>query len=51
MEQGCKAEKGAEQTKEFAVYREALRYFVKACNIADAELYFAEELKETLFDG
>ncbi len=50
IEAGLKAEKGAERTHAYASYRDALRWFVKECNIKNADQHFPNELKKTLFD-
>ncbi len=40
IEAGLRAEKYAENTKEFGTFQDAIRYFLQYCNIEDAERYF-----------
>jgi hypothetical protein len=49
IEAGFRAERGAEVTKEYASYQEALRYFVRRCQIGEAGKYFPE-LEHPHFD-
>ena len=52
LDQGFRAEKGAEMTKEYASYREALSYFLKECCIEGAGTHFKTELdpQQQMFD-
>ncbi len=49
LEQGFRAERGAEMTKEYGSYPEALRYFLRVCCIQDAEAHFKDDLELRLF--
>ncbi len=42
IEAGFRAERGAEVTKEYASYQEALQHFVRLCHIEEAAKYFPE---------
>jgi len=46
---GAKAERTAYITKEYASFQDALGYFLKKCNIGDAEKYFPDALQRELF--
>lgn len=50
LDQGLRAERGAETTKDYGSYGEALRHFLKACNIQSAEAHFKDDLEKSLFD-
>lgn len=45
---GMRPEKRADPTRQFASYREALSYFLREVNVADAATYFADE-RQTAF--
>ncbi len=46
---GIRAERTAYITKEYASYQDALGYFIKKCNIIEAEKYFVGVLQYELF--
>jgi hypothetical protein len=46
---GMKAEKTAYITKEYASYQDALGFFLKKCNIVNAEEYFRDVSQQRLF--
>jgi hypothetical protein len=48
---GLKAERAAFTTEEYASFDDALGYFLRKCNITDAEKYFPNVLQRTLFSG
>jgi len=48
---GLKAERTAFITEEYASYDDALGYFLRKCNITEAEKYFPNVLQRTLFTG
>ncbi len=50
IEAGFRAERGAEVTKEYASYQEALCHFVRLCNIDEAVKHFPELEQLPLFD-
>ncbi len=50
IEAGFRAERGAEVTGEYVSYEEALRHFVRLCNIEEAGKYFPELKPLPLFD-
>lgn len=47
LEQGFRAERGAEMTNEYGSYREALAYFLRVCGIQGGDAHFKDDL-ETL---
>jgi hypothetical protein len=51
LENGLRAERGAEPTKEYGSYAEALRYFLKTCGVQGAEEYFPVEPSPLLWSG
>lgn len=51
MERGMKSEAGAEVTKEYASYPEALKFFLKICNVADAQRHFPGVDQMNLFEA
>lgn len=48
---GTKADRSAFITKEYASFQDALGYFLKKCNIKDAEKHFPDVLQRELFPG
>ena len=46
---GIRAERTAYITKEYASFQDALGFFIKKCNIIDAEKYFVGVLQHELF--
>ncbi|MCK6438850.1 MAG: hypothetical protein L6Q71_01455 [Planctomycetes bacterium] len=51
LEQQKLPERYADITKEYATFEEALRYFLKRCNIAGWEEHFPAIARRSLFDG
>jgi hypothetical protein len=51
LNSGLKAERTAFITQEYASFDDALGYFLKKCNITDAEKYFPNILQRRLFEG
>lgn len=49
--QGSRPERGGEITKEFASYDDALRYFLRRCNVEGWDKHFPNLVNGSLFDG
>lgn len=49
LDQGFRAEKGAEMTTDYGSYKEALSYFLRVCGIENARSHFADEVEPGLF--
>jgi hypothetical protein len=50
IREGLKEDKNVEITKEYATYDDALHFFLKKCNIVNADEYFNMERQLSLFE-
>lgn len=50
LDSGLRAERGAETTKEYGSFQEALAYFLKTCGVQGCEAYFKDLMEPRLFD-